>query len=126
MTVDGTELVGLPEDSESLKAMVRSLLKERDREKQRAEEHQRRAEEQRHRAEQLHIEKLRLEQELERYKKWYYGPRADRLESSGDVAQMLLDFASELDCKSVHAYDLPPAAEPVEELRRLRRRYGLP
>jgi transposase len=124
VTVDGTELVVLPEDSESLKAMVRSLLQERDREKQRAEEHQRRAEEQRLRAEQLHIEKLRLEQELERYKKWYYGPRADRLQSSGELAQMLLDFASELDRKPVHPDDVPSAAEPVEELRRVRRRKG--
>ena len=54
------------------------------------------------RADQLHIEKLRLQQELERYKKWYYGPRADRLTSCGEVAQMLLDFASEWDGKPVH------------------------
>jgi transposase len=117
VTVNGAELVELPEDSESLKAVVRSLLVERDREK-------RRAEEQRLRAEQLHIEKLRLEQELARYKKWYYGPRADRLASSGEVAQLLLDFAGELDRKPVHPDDVPPAAEPAEELRRVRRRKG--
>ncbi len=117
MTFDGTELVSFPEDSESLKAVVRSLLVERDREKQRAEEQQLRAD-------QLHIEKLRLQQELERYKKWYYGPRADRLASSGDVAQMLLDFAGELDGKPVHPEDVPPASEPVAELRRVRRRKG--
>ncbi len=124
MTVDGAELVELPEDSESLKAVVRSLLQERDREKRRAEEQQRRAEEQKLRAEQLHLEMLRLQQELERYKKWYYGPRADRLASSGEVAQMLLDFAGELDRKPVHPDDVPPAAEPAEELRRVRRRKG--
>lgn len=131
MTVDGAELVDLPEDSESLKAVVRSLLEERDREKRRAEEQQRRAEEQKRRAEgqrlraeELHIEMLRLEQELERYKKWYYGPRADRLQSSGDLAQMLLDFAAELDRKPVHPGDLPSSAEPAEELRRVRRRKG--
>ena len=28
-----------------------------------------------------------------RLKKWYYGPRADRLQTPGDVAQMLLEFA---------------------------------
>ena len=67
---------------------------------------------------------LRLQLELERYKKWYYGPRADRLQSSGDVAQMLLDFAEELDRKPVHPDDVPPAAEPAEELRRVRRRKG--
>lgn len=90
--------------------MVRSLLLERDREKQQAD--------------QLRIEMLRLQQELERYKKWYYGPRADRLASSADVAQMLLDFAGELDRKSINAEDLPPAAEPASELRRVRRRPG--
>jgi len=129
--LDGTELVELPEDSESLKAMVRSLFAERDRERQRAaqqqrlaEQHARLAREQKLRADQLHIEKLRLQQELERYKKWYYGPRADRLRSSGDVAQMLLDFAGELDRKPVHPEDIPPASEPVENVRRVQRRKG--
>jgi transposase len=117
VTVGGVELVELPEDSESLKAVVRSLVLERDYET-------RRAEEQKLRAEQLHIEMLRLQLELERYKKWYYGPRADRLQSSGDVAQMLLDFAGELDRKPVHPDDVPPAAEPASELRRVRRRKG--
>ena len=73
----------LPDDSEALKAMVRSLLVERERQERRAEE--------------LRVEMLRLQLELERYKKWYYGPRADRLQSSGDLAQMLLDFAAELE-----------------------------
>ena len=124
MTVGGAELVALPEDSESLKAVVRSLVLERDREKQRAEQEQRRAEEQRRRAEHLHVEMLRLQQELERYKKWYYGPRADRLQSSAEMAQMLLDFAGEMDRKPVHPGDVPPAAEPADELRRVRRRKG--
>src|ERR1035438_5688234 len=132
------ESVALPEDSESLKAMVRSLALERDRETQRAEEQQRRAEEQqrraeeqrrlaeeqRRRAEELRVEMLRLQLELERFKKWYYGPRADRLQSSGEVAQMLLDFAAELDRKPIHPDDVPPAAEPADEPRRGRRRQG--
>ena len=45
----------------------------------------------------IEIEKLRLEMELLRLKKWYYGPRADRLQTPGDVAQMLLGFAMELE-----------------------------
>jgi transposase len=97
--------------------MVRSLALERDRETQRAEEQQRRAEE-------LRVEMLRLQLELERFKKWYYGPRADRLHTSGDVAQMLLAFAAELDSRPVHPDDIPSAAEPAEELRRVRRRKG--
>ena len=75
------ELVNLPEDSEALKAMVHSLVLERDRETQRAEEQQRRAEEIWRQAEELRVEMLRLQLELERFKKWYYGPRADRLKN---------------------------------------------
>jgi transposase len=117
VTVGGAELVELPEDGESLKAVVRLLLLERDREKQRAEH-------EKQRAEQFRVEMLRLQQELERYKKWYYGPRADRLQSGGDLAQLLFDFAGELDRKPVHPADVPPAAEPASELRRVRRRKG--
>jgi hypothetical protein len=121
---DGAQVVELPEDSESLKTIVHSLIAERDREKQHAEQQACLAQEQKLRADQLHHEKLRLQQELERYKKWSYGPRADRLATSGDGAQMLLDFAGELDRKSVHPEDVPASAEPTTELRRVRRRNG--
>jgi transposase len=103
-------LAELPEDSEALKAVIRGLLLERDQETRRADD--------------LHIENLRLQVELDRYKKWYYGPRADRLQSAGDLAQMLLNFAGELDRKPVNAGDVPPHAEPEEELRRIKRRKG--
>lgn len=103
-------LAHLPEDSESLQAMLRSLLLERDREKQRADD--------------LHVENLRLQLELERYRKWYYGPRADRLRSTGDLAQALLDFAEELEQKPICPDDVPPHAEPEYELRRVQRRKG--
>jgi transposase len=119
-----SESVNLPEESEALKALVRSLVLERDRETRRADEQQRRAEETSHQVAQLRVEKSRLEFELERLKKWYYGPRADRLQSSGELAQMLLAFAEELDRKPVHPGDEPPAAEPAEELRRVRLRKG--
>lgn len=104
--------------------MVHSLLKEREREKQRAEEHARRAEEQLRRADDLHLELLRVQLELERYKRWYYGPRADRLQSAGDLSQLLLNFAEEMDRKPVHPDDVPPASESGEELRRVKRRKG--
>jgi transposase len=90
--------------------MVLALLLDRDREKQRAEE--------------LQVRNLRLELELERFKKWYYGPRADRLQSDNDLAQMLLNFAEDLDRKPVQPDDLPAASEPAEELRRVKRRKG--
>lgn len=111
------DLANLPEDSAALKAMLRSLLLEHDREK-------RRAEEQVQRANDLYIENLRLQLELERFRKWYYGPRADQLHSPGDLAQVLLDFAQELEQKPVHPDDLPPHTEAEPELRRVKRRKG--
>ena len=120
----GPELVELPDDGASLKAVIRSLLLERNQEQRRADD--------------LQVELLRLQLELERYKKWYYGPRADRLQSDNDLTPMLLHFAEELDrkpgaparelCvlgwKPVNADDLPRDAKPEEELRRVKRRQG--
>jgi len=97
--------------------MLCSLLQERDREKTRAQEQAKRADD-------LHVENLRLQVELARYKKWYYGPRADRLPSNGDLAQVLLDFSEELEQKPICPDDVPPQAEPEYELRRVKRRKG--
>ena len=87
MAVAESELVPLPEDRELLAAMVLTLLAERKHEQQRAEE--------------LQVELLRLQLELERFKKWYYGPRADRLQSTEELSQLLLDFAEQLDHKPI-------------------------
>src|ERR1700677_1442231 len=77
----------LPQDREALEAMVRSLILEREEQRQRVEHQSKRAKDlqgetlrQRKRADELHLENLRLQLELQRYKKWYYGPRADRLQ----------------------------------------------
>src|SRR5437764_3074549 len=104
------DLPNLPEDSASLKAMLCSLLAERDREKQRADD--------------LHIQNLRLQLELARYKKWYYGPRADRLNSTSELTQVLLDFGQELEQRPIHPEDVSAASEPEYELRRVKRRKG--
>ncbi|MCC6248668.1 MAG: IS66 family transposase [Rubrivivax sp.] len=56
----------------------------------------------------FHLEKLRLEVRLARLLKQVYGPRADRV---GDAAQMLLDFARQLEAQPVAPEDLPPAEE---------------
>jgi len=101
----------------ALKTVVRPLLLGRDREKQRAREQQQRAGD-------LYLENLRLQVELDRLKKWYYGPRADRLQSEGDLAQLLLSFAETMDRKPVNPADLPLHAEPEEELRRVKRHKG--
>jgi transposase len=93
----------LPDDKEALKAMVTALMRERD---------------------DLHIENLRLQVELDVYKKRYYGPRADRLQSADDLAQLLLSFSQDLDRKPINPDDVPPKSEPEEELRRVKRRKG--
>src|SRR5271170_1774734 len=104
--------------------MLRTLMRERDEEKQRANQHEQRAEREARRSDELQVEMLRLQLELERYKKWYYGPRADRLQSSADLAQLLLNFAEEMDRKPVNPDDLPSRSEAQEELRRVKRRKG--
>jgi transposase len=131
-------LNNLPEDSASLKAILRVVIDERDRERQRAEEQARRAKEQealaqkktalaeqlQQRADELYLEKLRLQMELARYRKWTYGPRADRL-STGELLQALLQFGEELEQKPLHPQDVPLAGgEPAYGLRRVKRRPG--
>jgi hypothetical protein len=78
-----SNLLQVPEDSASLRALVQQLLLERDHEKQRAqelkhhadeqqrraEEHQGRVDEQIKQTERLQVELLRVKLELERYKK---------------------------------------------------------
>src|SRR5499425_1358762 len=104
--------------------MLRSLWQERERLEKRAEEQQRKIEEQRQRADELYLEKLRLQQEVERYKKATYGPRADRL-SMNQLAQMLLEFAEALQQKPINLeYLRETEAEPEPEVRRVKRRKG--
>ncbi len=114
------DLKNLPQDRAALEAIVRSLLLEREQQKQRAEAEILR---QRKRADELHLENLRLQLELQRYKKWRYGPRADRL-TNEEMAQALLEFGEELQRKPIHPEDVPARAEPESELRRVKRRPG--
>ena len=108
------ELANLPEDSASLQALLHSLRLEHQREQQRAND--------------LYLQNLQLQKELARYKKLYYGPRADRLQSEQELAQALLEFAEQLEQKPIHPEDVPPQskaeAEPEYELRRVKKRKG--
>jgi transposase len=124
------DLKNLPQDQESLAAILRSLIVERDQQKQRAEQESKRAQDlqaeslrQRKRADELHLENLRLQLELQRYKKWRYGPRADRL-TNEEMAQALLEFGEQLQSKPIHPEDVAGRAEPEYELRRVKRRPG--
>jgi hypothetical protein len=118
------KLNDLPPDRESLEAILRALMLERDEQRKRANDLQVESLRQRKRADELHLENLRLQLELERYKKWRYGPRADRLATSGDVAQALLEFAEQLEAQPIHPEDVAAKAEPEYELRRVKRRPG--
>jgi transposase len=102
--------VPLPEDPATLKALLLAALTERDREQQRADD--------------LYVQTLRLQLELERYKKWYYGPRADRLRAPGELAQALLNFGEELEQKPVHPEDVAAGSAPASEGRGVKRRRG--
>ena len=120
------KLKDLPHDRESLEAILRALILERDEHSKRANDLQVESLRQKKRADELHLENLRLQLELERYKKWRYGPRGDRLATSADVAQALLEFAEQLETKPIHPEDVPAQAEPDSdsELRRVKRRPG--
>ena len=108
------DLKNLPRDHESLATIVRSLLLEREQQKQRAQDLQAESLRQRKRADELHLENLRLQLELQRYKKWRYGPRADRL-TNEEMAQALLEFGEQLQSKPIHPQDVPGRGEPEYE-----------
>ena len=107
---DASAIISLPDDPQALKRMVLDLTRreyERTRErdelrsqKQQLENHARELE---LKKQAIEIEKLRLEVELLRLRKLYYGPRADKLLSLGDVNQLLLEFATGLENRPVHA-----------------------
>ena len=132
-------LANLPEDPAELRELLRAARAERDRAQQRAAEHAQRARQQaaraqekaalaaqqRQRADALYLENLRLQLQLERYRKWYYGPRADRLKTREELGQALRAFGGERAQKAVHPQDVPLAgSEPEYALRRVRRRRG--
>jgi len=129
---DALSTASLPDDPAVLKAIIASLsrqcddaARQRDEVSHRHDQHMRALDAQERRIAQLEeqtrqlekerqemeIQKLRLELELLRLKKWYYGPRADRLHTAADVAQMLLGFAGELEARPVDAADLPDFGE---------------
>jgi transposase len=89
-----------------------------------AEMEQRHAEVQR-RHDALQVEFLRLQVELLRLKKQVYGPRADRLQTHEQLAQLLLAFAQEQAARPVNPDDLAAGAEGEPAPRSLRRhRHG--
>jgi transposase len=111
----------LPDDPAALKALIATLMRRRDEDAAARGTLL-------CRVEALEMKSLRLEMELLRYKKWVYGPRADRLASLGEVNQMLLGFGEDLDARPVNAEDLPAhrpvSSEEAAASRRVRRGKG--
>jgi transposase len=110
--MDDRAVHSLPDDPQLLKTLL-------------IERHQRIAALERTQAE-LELEQLRLKQQLMVALKKLYGPRGDRLANEGDVAQLLLEFATTLEARPVDAADLPPDAGAVDPqtVRRVKRRRG--
>jgi hypothetical protein len=115
---DASAITSLPDDPQSLKQIILNLSRECD-------ENARQRDERTRERDDWHVKFLRVETELLRLKKWYYGPRADRLQTPGDVAQMLLEFSRELEARPVNPGDLPlddsSGAVEVGTVRRVRR-----
>lgn len=108
---DASTLTALPDDPQTLKAMIAALARQRD-----AATRERDA---------WQIKFLRAETELPRLRKWYYGRKADQLATPADVAQMLLSFGQELEKRPVDPADVPPQVNlhtaESKTLRRVKR-----
>jgi transposase len=94
------DVANLPDDPAALKSIIAALAGERDQVC--------------HQRDQWHVKFLRAEVELLKLKKLYYGPRADRLNSAADVAQMLLQFSTDLEARPLDPRDLPPHTPPAD------------
>ena len=121
----------LPDDAASLKAMLLSVLEEKEREEKRAEEQSQRANQQQQRADslqsksdELYVEMLRMQVQLDRFKRWYYGSRADRLTTPLELGQMLLAFGEELEAKPINKDDQLDNEQQDEQPRRISRSRG--
>jgi transposase len=116
VVMEDTSIPSLPDDP----ALLKNLLEQRE---ARVAELQRQCDRLQRERDDLEIAKLRMEMELLRYKKWYYGPRADDLKHYTDSAQLLLEFARDLEERPVKAEDLPEdtPAEEIKTVRRVRR-----
>lgn len=133
--MDDAILTRLPDDPVELKAIILSFANERDAATRERDERndllsqrEQRIAELQQKQQELELEKLRLEHKLLAALKRIYGPRADRVMNEADVAQLLLDFAKDLESRPVDTADIPPDADlrGVEEtsIRRVRRRRG--
>lgn len=131
----------LPNDIAALKALVRAALRqreevlrerealgsERDRLRGECDAAVQQAESNSQRVRELELALLLKTQELDWYKKRYYGPRADKLKSEAELGQLLLEFSERLGHKPVNPDDAGNAGpEPDQPRRKGRKRGGRP
>jgi transposase len=105
---DASLIAALPDDPVLLKQIIVNRTRERDEQIRLCEN---RIAEIQAVKQQVELEKLRIEVELLRLKKLYYGPRADRLTQLGDVNQLLLEFAADLESRPVNPADVGGVSE---------------
>lgn len=121
----------LPDDAASLKALLLALIAAQEQEKQRADALQKQVEQQsfltaslQKKSDELYIENLRLQVEVDRFKRWYYGPRADKLRTALEFGQLLLAFGEGFENKPIHQEDLPSGEKLEESPRGIRKARG--
>ena len=126
--MDDATLRTLPDDPAQLKQIILNFAKERDVAARQCDTVTRQRDELLNRNQELELAKIRLEHKLLAALKRLYGPRADRVMQEADVAQLLLDFARELEARPINTDDIPADADlrGVDEktIRRVRRRRG--
>jgi len=108
--MDDATLRTLPDDPAELKQIILSFAQERDTAIQQRDQRittisrerdatGRKRDDLLNQKQQWALEKIRLEHKLLAALKRLYGPRADRVMQEADVAQLLLDFAKELEAR---------------------------
>lgn len=119
--MDDVAILSLPDDPQSLKAIILNLTHQRDEVTRRCDSAVRERDEWKLRHDEFQIKFLRAEVELLRLKKWYYGRKADSFTSSRDIDQMLLAFGEAIDARGVNEDDLtgviPPRATSATQQR---------
>jgi transposase len=106
--MDDAAPITIPDDPQAVRDLLIRTLRERDAVKRERDD--------------WHVKFLRVETELLGLKKRYYGPRADRLATESDVAQMLLEFATDLESRPLNADDLQsPEVLPEAQDKTVRR-----
>jgi len=111
--------------------MLLLLMAAREQEKQRADVLQRQADQQsslaaslQKKSDELYIENLRLQVQVDRFKRWYYGLRADKLSTALELGQMSLAFGEAFESRPINQDDLPKDEKLEESPRRVRKARG--